>query len=274
MSVAVITTASGRHDHLALQLAGLQAGWATPDQHVVVAMADPVIRDMCSARAAVIELDDRGAPLPVAAARNAGAERALADGAEVLIFLDVDCVPSRSLVSRYTSIARGARSPALFSGPVAYLPPPPPGGYVLETVLKQRSAHPARPFPVDGALAPLPHELFWSLSFAMTAQVWSSIGGFCEEYTGYGGEDTDFAMLARRERVPHVAVGGAWAFHQWHPAPDPPLQHLDDIVRNGRLFCDRWGGWPMQGWLEAFRDLGLLQYDPATDDWLLVADGC
>ena len=30
-------------------------------------------------------------------------------------------------------------------------------------------------------------------------------------------------------------VGGAWAYHQYHPSPDPPVQHLTDIVRNAAI---------------------------------------
>ena len=38
----------------------------------------------------------------------------------------------------------------------------------------------------------------------------------------------------------------------------PPVEHLDDILRNGRVFRDRWGSWPMRGWLEAFERRGLV----------------
>ena len=70
--------------------------------------------------------DPRG--LPLAAARNAGAAAALAAGAELLVFLDVDCLPGRELLDHYANAARSG-PPALLCGPVAYLPPPPPGGY-------------------------------------------------------------------------------------------------------------------------------------------------
>ncbi|WP_375545594.1 galactosyltransferase-related protein [Janibacter hoylei] len=29
----------------------------------------------------------------------------------------------------------------------------------------------------------------------MSEDTWSRIGGFCEDYVGYGGEDTDFGRL-------------------------------------------------------------------------------
>jgi hypothetical protein len=56
-------------------------------------------------------------------------------------------------------------------------------------------------------------------------------------------------------------VGGADAFHQYHPVSDPPIEHLDDIVRNAAIFHQRWGWWPMQGWLREFEARGLIRRD-------------
>lgn len=105
------------------------------------------------------------------------------------------------------------------------------------------------------------YELFWSLSFAATRETWDRLGGFDEGYEGYGGEDTDFAFRAREAGIALVWVGGAHAYHQHHPTSNPPVQHLDDILRNGRRFAERWGEWPMQGWLSAFADLGLVDQE-------------
>jgi hypothetical protein len=38
-----------------------------------------------------------------------------------------------------------------------------------------------------------------------------------------------------------------------------------DIVRNGRLFRDRWGWWPMEGWISSFAALGLVRVDASGD---------
>jgi GT2 family glycosyltransferase len=103
--------------------------------------------------------------------------------------------------------------------------------------------------------------MFWSLSFATSASTWRRIGGFCEDYTGYGGEDTDFGQLARQAGVELCWVGDAWAFHQHHPKRSPPTEHLDDILRNAELFHRRWGWWPMEGWLAEFADAGLVRFD-------------
>ncbi len=108
------------------------------------------------------------------------------------------------------------------------------------------------------------HNLFWSLSAALTPATWSQVGGFCEEYVGYGGEDTDFAWLARSRGVELAWVGGADAYHQHHPVSSPPVEHVEAIVRNAHLFHKRWNEWPMRGWLEAFAERGLVTFDGVT----------
>ncbi len=269
MKLAVITIVSGRHQHLRLQLAALARCVRRADLHIVVSMDDPQVAGICGSAATVVPVHCPNQRLPLAAARNAGASQAIARDAEVLVFLDVDCLPDVTLLTRYADVA--AQQPAaLLSGPVAYLPPPPPGGYVLDDVARSAKPHPGRPVPETDEVIPLDHTLFWSLSFALRASTWSRIGGFYGGYTGYGGEDTDYAELARSRGVPHLNVGAAWAYHQWHPSTDPPLRHLADIVRNGRIFRDRWGWWPMTGWLQAFARMGLLIHDPVSDDWLII----
>ena len=116
------------------------------------------------------------------------------------------------------------------------------------------------------------HTLFWTLSFAVTAATWRRVGGFCEDYVGYGGEDTDYGQLARRAGV-ELCVGR----RRLGLSPAPPdrdarrSSHLDDILRNAALFHRRWGWWPMGGWLEAFAERGLARHDPETDRWVLAA---
>ncbi|MEU6062618.1 galactosyltransferase-related protein [Streptomyces sp. NPDC047097] len=268
MRVAVITLVAGRHRHLALQQRGLAASHRRPDHYLVVALDDPAAAGVVRGRAPRADLighrRDAGR-LPLAAARNAGARRALDAGADLLVFLDVDCVPGPSLLGRY---AETAEDGALLCGTVAYLPPPPPGGYRLDALPRLAPPHPARPVPADGQMITGgDHRLFWSLSFAVTAATWRRIGGFCERYTGYGGEDTDFGRTAAARGVDLRWVGGAPAYHQHHPVSRPPVEHLDDILRNGAVFRDRWGSWPMEGWLRDFARLGLARHDPATGTW-------
>ncbi|WP_314410542.1 glycosyltransferase family 2 protein [Streptomyces sp. DSM 40484] len=275
---AVITLAAGRHGHLALQRAGLDGGSRAPGQYVVVAMGDPGLGAVAAGRrpeAAVVDCPVRDGKLPLARARNLGAAHALARGAELLVFLDVDCVPGDRLLERYAEVA-GDRPRSLLCGTVAYLPPPPDpvGGYRLADLPALAEPHPARPAPGAGEIQDgTDHTLFWSLSFALTADTWDAVGGFCEEYEGYGGEDTDYGQRARAAGVGLTWVGGAPAFHQYHPTTDPPVGHLDDILRNGEIFHRRWGWWPMSGWLDAFAEDGLIRWNRTAARWEATARG-
>jgi N-acetylglucosaminyl-diphospho-decaprenol L-rhamnosyltransferase len=209
--------------------------------------------------------------LRLAAARNAGADLAVSAGAELIVFLDADCVPGPELLDRYTAAAQ-LHPTAILCGPVTYLEP---GVDVADaaTLVAATRPHAARPSPAPGALEQATgdqYPLFWSLSFALTAAAWTSadMPRFDEGYQGYGGEDTDFAFALREAATPIFWVGGAHAYHQHHPTSSPPWQHLNDILRNGRRFADRWGTWPMTGWLEAFEREGAVARD--GEDWILV----
>lgn len=261
--VAVITVVHGRHSHLAVQRRAVAHSTRLPDDYVVVAVDDTLEAD----EARVVRRPAHALGLPIAAARNAGAEAALAAGADVLVFLDVDCVPGPELIGAYEAAAGSLELRGdILCGPVAYLPPAPVDGYDLETIATLAAPHPARPAPEPGAvIRGGDHDLFWSLSFAVTASTWRRIGGFDEAYVGYGGEDTDFAAKAADRGIEIAWVGAARAYHQHHPVESPPVSHLDDILRNAALFHARWQRWPMGGWLAAFEQAGIIAHSPIHD---------
>jgi GT2 family glycosyltransferase len=265
MRTAVVTVVHGRSSHLRMQLKGFHRSASRPDLHVVVAINDDDVAPTVAAlgsSADVIAVAASTDRLPIAAARNLGADAAIAGGAELLVFLDVDCIPGCGLMDRYRRAATDAHhADALLCGPVTYLPPPGQDGYDLSGIEALVNPHSGRPAPSDGEIeVSTQYELFWSLSFAVTARTWHTIGGFCPRYAGYGGEDTDFAQVAAGKKIGMRWVGGAHAFHQYHPVSDPPTEHLDDILRNANIFHQRWGWWPMRGWLDRFADDGLIRW--------------
>lgn len=274
--VAVITIVSGRHRHLRRQLEAFAHSTRRPDLHFVVAMDDPDITSVTDGHPVeVIRFaNDDPDTLQLADARNAGATAAMTAGASLLVFLDVDCIPGPDMLERYLrSCTATPDLKVLYCGPVTYLPCDQPT-FDARELARFTDPHPARPSPGTGqtqlssALM-----LFWSLSFAVRATDWLALGGFHPGYRGYGGEDTDFAMSARDNGFRIAWVGGAHAYHQHHPVSNPPVEHLADILRNARVFHRRWGTWPMEGWLRAFADRGLVSYDTAGDEWLRVSDG-
>ena len=192
--------------------------------------------------------------------RNRAAERAIDAGAELLVFLDVDCLPGPELLPAYRAAARTDPA-ALLAGPVTYLASVqrPGSASDLPFLRRPHRARPALPLGQARTATAAEYDLFWSLSFAVTPATWRRIGGFHPGYEGYGAEDTDLAWTARERGVEMRWIGGADAFHQWHPVSSPPWQHLDDILRNGATFHERWGEWPMGGWLDAFAAAGAVE---------------
>ena len=264
--VAVVTITSGRDAHLHRQRLALAR--RPPDLHVIVGMGEnPNLGPVAGAppqTVARVPVPRTG--LPLALARNVGAAAALDAGAELLVMLDVDCIPDPRLLDRYCRAAARTTHPALLCGPVAYLPPAPEGGHPAADLAGRATPHPARPVPPDGELWPESRfELFWSLSFAVTARDWAVLGGFHEEYTGYGGEDTDLAFAAAEAGFGLWWVGGALAYHQHHPPTRATPGRAEEIVRNAQLFHRRWGRWPMRGWLAELAADGVVEFAPASN---------
>lgn len=257
--VAVVTLASGRHAHLAGQHRSLAAGTRRPDDYVVVAMDDPAIgsTEVDGLRSRVVRVPREPRGLPLARARNRGVRAALDAGADAVVCLDVDCLAGASLVASYAERV-GCEPGTVWQGPVTYLDPPPESGYRLDRLDALDDPHPARPAPAPGDVRrggdP---DLFWSLSFAISAHAWAVTGGFHPRYVGYGAEDTDFGQTVHARGLALAWDGSARAYHQHHPVTRPPVEHLDDILRNAAIFHRRWGRWPMLGWLEDFERLGL-----------------
>ncbi|OEX92088.1 hypothetical protein A0K93_11410 [Corynebacterium sp. BCW_4722] len=248
----VVTLAdANRRGHLTRQVNLMPMGV----DHVTVALADAEVLAKAVPKSHVVEAPSQSMHRNLAAARNFGARTAIGRGAEVIVFLDADCLVSDALVPRYVS-ALHRRPDAVVAGPVTYMAE----GEVRVT---RPDPHPARPNPADGELEEAEnYSLFWSLSFAMTASTWQRIeedfGGFDETFEGYGGEDTDFGWQLEAHSIPLLWVGGAHAFHQWHPVSSPPWEHLDDIVANANRFHAKWGEFPMEGWLSEFERAGAI----------------
>lgn len=103
MLPAFVTIVRGRHDHLRRQRAWIAVLNPASSSHVVVSMDDPHVADVvgereaCATRVVTIH----GDPMPLAAARNVGVEAAVTTGATEVVLLDVDCLPSRTLVGDY-----------------------------------------------------------------------------------------------------------------------------------------------------------------------------
>lgn len=248
--ISVLTIVSGREIALCNLIKGLAASTILPDELVIVFMNEP-IREM-----PLLPFPIRcynliyPAHLPLAAARNLAAEKAKGD---FLIFLDVDCIPSATLIADYL---KHFKSVALLSGQVRYLK----NGATNQDGFLTKMEDLSTPDPIRAGLENIPYSLFWSLNFACSKTTYQKIGGFDEGYEGYGAEDTDFAFSAEKKQVPLHCVA-AKAYHQYHESFSPPLNHLEDIVGNANRFFQKWKKWPMEGWLKAFEQMNLILWN-------------
>jgi GT2 family glycosyltransferase len=247
---SVITLNKGRDRHLCRLIEGLARG-TQANEIIIVEMGSTGVARFEGA-VTYVPLHDDG--LPLARARNEGRRAAIGD---VLIFLDVDCIPSADLVAALTAAV--AVHDGLICCEIFYLRTEVNGTWTTADLVSASVPHPARRFPAVG-VAPAPHPgLFWSLAFAVKAETYDRLGGFDEGFSGYGAEDTDLAFRATAMGLPILFSADGHAFHQRHAACDPPLTHCADIVRNATLFWHRHGLWPMRDWLDAFAALGLVR---------------
>lgn len=249
--VGVCTLVKGREGHLNELLAGLARGTRLPDRCIVVDMASGPVQ-LPTMPFPVVHHHMPSSGLPLAAARNAAA---LLAATPQLIFLDVDCIPAAGLVAALAADIEAAD--ALICCEVRYLAGA-DRGLGEAAMLARGRRHPVRHFPTSGLRLEPNAGMFWSLAFGMRRSSFDRLGGFDEGFTGYGAEDTDFAFRARDAGLPLLFTGSTTAFHQHHAIHDPPLQHFADVVANANRFRTLHGFWPMQGWLEAFAQAGLI----------------
>lgn len=261
--ISVLTLTRNRTDHLQNLLKGLALSSRLPDECVVVHMNEPAqsLGDWPFAcqHSTYENLD---VSLPLSEARNAAAARSTGD---LLLFLDVDCIPAEEMVAEYAKACEQVPS-AIAMGNVHYLAQKIAPDWTEDWLKAQSAPHPIRN---AAKFSPLAKEanygLFWSLSFALSRTCFEQIGGFSESYSGYGAEDTDFAWKARASGVDLCWVPAALAFHQFHASVVPPWHHFKDITHNAQVFYAQWGEWPMGGWLKAFTEAGYIDWAAECD---------
>ena len=254
---SVCTIVRGRREHLCNLMRGLATQNEPPVELVIAYMQDAPHNGLPEMPFPVRCVHVSGEKMPLAAARNRAALKASGD---VLVFLDVDCIPGPDLIAVYDRFARDTGGCVM--GETRYLGDGDTVGREagFDDLWSRAKTHPARRLPSDTPdCEPVDdHGELWGLSFALPRKHFDGVGGFDETFVGYGGEETDFAERLRDAGVPLFRVRQARAVHQWHPVHIPPLQHFDDIIRNARLFYEKRGRWCMEYWLGQFAERGLI----------------
>lgn len=252
-NISLCTIYAKRKTHVQNLVKGLIDSSIHPDRLIVVCMNDRLPELPATPfpiDTATIETNNNY--LPLAAARNKAASMATE---EKLIFLDVDCICDRHLVEIFDYHLE--TEDALYSGSVRYLHSNWQQNRTLD-LNKQSTPNKLQGKAVAGKNKVIhPYELFWSLCFGIRKKTFDKIGGFDPDYLGYGAEDTDFSLTARSQNIPLYKIS-ALAYHQFHPSYDPPLNHLEEIVSNSKVFYDKWKMLPMKKWLDRFAELGYI----------------
>ncbi|OAV44164.1 glycosyltransferase family 2 protein [Lewinella sp. 4G2] len=263
-TVSLLTIVKGRRQNLHNQMRGIRALTQVPGEVIVVHMNEPTDPDLPDPGCKLVEVTIKSKgedQLPIARARNHAAT--LATG-EILVFLDVDCIPAPTYPENLVPVVEFTRG--LVMGNPLYLPVDSGrDDWAADELAAAAMVHPRRPpIPSGGYVPSEEYHLFWSLCFGIYKETFLETGGFDENYRGYGGEDTDFAFTARAAGI-RFFLADARVYHQHHVTHSPPLNHVEDLVVNANAFRKKWGGWPMEGWLRAFQDAGLIKW---TEDEL------
>lgn len=296
--VTVITTCYGRNRHLYNLLSSLMNGNVKPAEVIIVNDdADPTrlaefslnIVQIATTADAVVNENSDGSNIiefDIGHNRNIGAARASHD---MLIFLDVDCIVAPSFIEQL-SIKLQRQPNALLMGQPRYLTRPlseeeslklQDGTLSVSYLNKLSVYNPYRDNFDESESNPTEtsqtadkqtvtkqtamrktedYGAFWSLCFAIKRQTFEQLGGFDTQYTGYGAEDTDFSFTARQLNIDFYLTADV-IYHQQHSVYRPPLNHLNSIIINANRFYDKWQGWPMDGWLLQFSNMGLINWN-------------
>ena len=257
--ISALTLASGRAEHLRNVVAGFEGQTVKPDELIIGVMQEEEYTNLPRTSFPVRQLRVAGDGLPLAAARNTVANAAEGD---LLVFVDVDCIPHPNLV--YDYLGHYMWTPGLLMGEVGYLP----GGATdrgldfkgFERIAVRHSDRQGP--PKQGVKRCEDYRCFWSLNFAIDRDSWIASGGFDERYVGYGGEDTDFGRTLDDKAIPISWVDGGKVYHQYHAHCMPPIHKLESVVRNAEVFASKWGHRTMEHWLYAFRLMGLIENTP------------
>ncbi len=253
---SVITIVKGREEHLHNLLQGVKMSSLQPDEIMIVSIDEvPELSGFEDLPIEIIKISSQGSNLPIAEARNIGAQNAKLDH---LIFLDVDCIPHPDFFDDI--ITQGFAHKTLIMGNPHYLESKIPQDFELNDLEQHSAAHPARP-EINELAEASDYMLFWSLAFYIPKQLFKVLEGFDAQFTGYGAEDTDMAMkISQLKSIYPLLLSPAKVYHQQHPVHSPPVHQVEAIVINARIFYEKWERWVMENWLEEFTKLGLIEW--------------
>ncbi|MCK0112957.1 hypothetical protein MWU75_12480 [Ornithinimicrobium sp. F0845] len=259
---ALITTVRRQYDELVDQVSGFSLGVDVPDYHVVVGLADravtqgrlPITSDRWETLIAGLPTVKQ--QLPTAQALHLGIETAVEAGAELLVLVDVTCIPGPRFLEQVLDHLRQHPTdgtPTLWTSMVQRLPEAPPQGYEFTRLDEwSQSEHHPGPLPPGLGDTPLDPDRFSSPVLIITAEDLASVGGLCPEYVGGLGHDSDLAAAVAAAGGQVRLVPGATAYRRHLPPEAPDALQVAVATRDAHLYRERWGRAPGAPW---FTDL-------------------
>lgn len=217
--IAVTTVVHHEHAALLGQVDGLGASTWPPDLHVVLAASD---RELARNRLPI--RSDRWETLvPRLQVTHAQPQRAYVDavmlamdeavgaGAQVLVHLDVRCIPAPDLLQAYAErvLEVHGQDPVLLDAEVLALSPPGPSGYPVSSVLDDWVAGPGESTGEDDPVAGVP-------SFALLARHWPVVREAWEHLSVGNGSAATPTDAVRSLGGISARLAGTRVYHQ-HP---------------------------------------------------------
>lgn len=219
--IAVLTMVSGEHGFLLNHVDGLSVSTWPPDLHVPVSLGDrqltrgrvPIRSDRWSTVVPRLPLP-RGAKAYLPALHLAACQ-AVEEGAEVLVFLGVHCIPGHRLlqVLAEEAVQLQSSTPTFWHARTTLLAPSPPLGYPVAGELATLALPGPSPEP-DPAPAGMGSPL--ADAFATTVQDWSVVEPRIRAVCGGGGTPGDLEEIVVTASGRLVQVPGETVYRQ-HP---------------------------------------------------------
>ncbi len=258
--ISVVIVFHGRQKHLLNVLKGLENGKVIPEEVILIEIniTKTLLPEFILDIQHFLINDYDSSNLPIAKARNVGASLASFD---TLVFLDVDCIPSFGFIKNIKKFKLDNHS--LYMCKPLYLLNSVNNAETFEFT-KNAIEHPARPKYVV-TFQTKDYGMFWSLCFFISTILFSEIGGFDENYKGYGAEDTDFSFKCRFLNIPFYLTTHK-VYHQQHSFMRPPLNAITAIVNNSNYFHSKWSVWPMTNHLEKFKKMNFIDWSNKKRD--------
>jgi glycosyltransferase involved in cell wall biosynthesis len=183
----------------------------------------------------------------VALARNAGAR--LATG-QILVFLDNDALAGPDFIAGHLEAHAGPDSRAVAGYVYGYDPRTEMPGLAqalasaspAEVVARLGSQDGMRDMRYDFLAEcdfdlnrfPLPYAFFWTMNCSIRSEDFWAVGGFDEDFQGWGLEDTEFAFRVDRKGIPFYYSQRAWIVHL--PRERDLAEQADQLAANAERF--------------------------------------